>query len=264
MAFEEIIKIKNKSYSRYEELLLRRDALKKEAFQYERAYIREFGDLLLEIFQLKIECIRKKKTIEYCQAEANHGRSVDSEKLNEYLAKELWTFTEQFDEMVKDNEAAKNSETITEKDLLQIKKIYHRTVKLIHPDINPITNESDQLKELWQRLITAYNCNDLKFMEETEVLILNFLEKVWDDDDEVEFDIPDINDKIEDLEKEIKIIRETDPYQYKYILEDDELTRAKKDSLLEEKKSYEDYNEQLDKILEELLKNGVSLTWRMN
>ncbi len=61
----DIIRVKNVSYDRYEELLMRRDAIKKEAFQYERAYVREFGDLILEIFQMKLECIRKKKTIEF-------------------------------------------------------------------------------------------------------------------------------------------------------------------------------------------------------
>ena len=67
----EISRVKNVSYDRYEELLMRRDAVKKEAFLLERAYVREFGDLILEIFQLKLECIKKKKTIEFCQRADN-------------------------------------------------------------------------------------------------------------------------------------------------------------------------------------------------
>ena len=54
----EIIRVKNISYDRYEELLMRRDAIRKEAFIYERAFTREFGDLILEVFRMKIECIR--------------------------------------------------------------------------------------------------------------------------------------------------------------------------------------------------------------
>ena len=72
---DEIIRGKSTSYARYEELITRRDSLKKEAFQYHRAYIREFGDLILKVFRKKIECIQKKKTIEYCQAALNHGKA---------------------------------------------------------------------------------------------------------------------------------------------------------------------------------------------
>ena len=46
-----IIKVRNASYARYEELLTRRDEVRKEAFQIEREYTREFGDLILEVFQ---------------------------------------------------------------------------------------------------------------------------------------------------------------------------------------------------------------------
>ena len=74
---EDIIRKNNSAYAKYEELLLRRDELKKEAFQMEQAYIREFGDLILEVFRKKLECIRKKKTIEYCRTFINHGENVD-------------------------------------------------------------------------------------------------------------------------------------------------------------------------------------------
>ena len=164
---EEMIRVKNVSYDRYEELLMRRDAVKKEAFQYERAYIREFGDLILEVFQMRLECIRKKKTIEYCQAAVNHGKTVDQSQLQEYLKKELAAFQKQLDKMITDTENAKTAGKITEADLLLLKKIYHRLVKKMHPDINPKVAESEKLRELWQRVITAYNCNDLIMMQET-------------------------------------------------------------------------------------------------
>ena len=82
---DDIIRVSNSSYAKYEELLIRKDEVKKQAFQYERAYVREFGDLILEVFQLKLESIRKKKTIEYCQVFANRGESVDQNALQAYL-----------------------------------------------------------------------------------------------------------------------------------------------------------------------------------
>lgn len=259
---DEIIRVKNISYDRYEELLMRRDAIKKEAFQYERAYVREFGDLILEIFQMKLECIRKKKTIEFCQAAVNHGNTVDQNQLQEYLKQELAAFQEQLNGMIQDAENAKNTSQITEIELLQIKKIYRKMVKQIHPDINPMIEKSEKLQELWQRVIVAYNCNDLKLMQETEVLITKALEHLGNET--IDIEIPNIDKKIEELEAEIIRIRETDPYQYKFLLEDAESVQEKKDSLNEEKKSYEEYNNQLEEIFKGLMENGVSFTWRIN
>ena len=259
---DELIKIKNSSYARYEELLFTRDQLQKEAFQYERAYVREFGDMILDIFRKKIECIRKKKTIEYCQAAANHGRVIDQKQLQEYLRKEMEAFQKQLDAMVNDTENAKNSKLVSEIDLLMIKRIYHKLVKLIHPDINPLTNERPELAELWQRIQMAYNCNDKKGIQELDLLTTTVLKQLGISTLEVE--IPDIEKKIAEIEDEIVTIRETDPYQYKYLMEDPKTVDEKKADLAQELKSYEEYSDQLDERLKGLMKYGVSFIWRMN
>ena len=259
---DEIIRVSNSSYAKYEELLTRRDEVRKQAFQYERAYVREFGDLILQVFQMKLECIRKKKTIEYCQVFINRGQSVDQNALQEYLQKELEEYQAQLDNMIRDNEAAKKSEKVTEADMLKIKRIYHHLVKKIHPDINPITEENEELRGLWQRLIVAYNCNDLKEMEEAEVLVNSLLEKL--NLGTLDITIPDIDEKIIEIEAEIEKITSTDPYQYKYLLEDPEAVEQKKQDLRKELKEYEDYGKQLDEILNGLLQKGVTLTWRMS
>lgn len=257
-----IVRVRNSLYDRYEELLLRRDALRKEAFQLEREYVRTFGDLILEVFQLKLECIRRKKTIEFCQAAANRGKSVEQSKLQDFLKQELAALQTQLDEMVKDADAAKKTGTVTEVELLQIKKIYHKMVKKIHPDVNPVVAKTEALQELWNRMVVAYNCNNLKEMQETEVLITKALEQLGNETTDIE--IPNIEEKITELEEEIIKIRETDPYQFKYILDDPDAVADKKNSLNEEKKSYEEYGNQLDKILQGLVESGVSFTWRMN
>lgn len=259
---DKLIKIKNSSYARYEELLLTRDNLQKEAFQYERAYVREFGDMILDIFRKKIECIRKKKTIEYCQAVANHGRSVDQDQLQEHIREEMQVFQDQLDAMIDDTENAKNSKLVSEVDLLTIKRVYHKLVKMVHPDINSLTNKTPELAELWQRIQIAYNCNDKKGMQELELLTTNILDQLGIGSLEIE--IPDIEEKIAEIENEIVAIRETDPYKYKYLLEDPKAIDEKKADLAQELKSYEEYADQLDTILEELVENGVSFIWRMN
>ena len=259
---EDIIKVKNSSYGRYEELLIRRDNLKKEAFILQRQYVAEFGDLIIEVFEKKLECIKKKKTIEFCQRKLNYGKSIDQDELQAYLDEEMKEFQARRNDMIKDTESAKKREKVSEIDLIKIKKIYHKLVKLIHPDINPLTSENEALYDLWQRIQIAYNCNDLKEMEELEVRVTTTLEQLGVGNLEIE--IPNIDDKIAELEKEIVTIMETDPYQYKFILEDPKAVEEKKQSLREELQSYIEYSEQLDNILENLMTDGNSIVWKMS
>ena len=259
---EEIILVNDPAYEKYEKLLLKRDELRKEAFQWNRAYTREFGDLILEVFRKKIECISKKKSIEYCQYFINHGKSIDQDALQEFLRKEMEEYQAKLAEMIKDNDAAKLSERIPESEILKIKKIYRRLVKLVHPDINPAMETNEDLKELWHRLTIAYNCNNLKEMQETEVLINALIARLKLGP--LDIKIPDIGKKIGETEAEIERIKNTDPYRYKYIFDDKESVDEKKRSLRNELAEYEEYGKQLDEVLEGFVEKGVTFTWRMN
>ena len=76
-------------YKNYEELLIKRDQLYKEAGGIQILYTKEFGDLITKVFEEKIECIKKKKAIEYCQAITNKGGFIDKDDLASYLDKNM-------------------------------------------------------------------------------------------------------------------------------------------------------------------------------
>ena len=57
----DIIKSDDTRYRQYEKLLLERDNYRCLTEQYLRAYIREFGQLMTDVFEKKISCIEKKK-----------------------------------------------------------------------------------------------------------------------------------------------------------------------------------------------------------
>lgn len=139
----EIIKVRSADYARYEELLLRRDQLRKDANIYHGLYVKEFGELHLGIFEKQIACIRKKKLIGYYQMALNRGEEIDQSRIDALLT------------------------------------------------------------------------------------------------------------------------LETDPYQYKFILDDPAAVREKRRDLEEQKKEYEDYEKELDSTIEALLKQGVKIIWKM-
>lgn len=259
---DNIIKIKNTSYARYEELLLQKDELRKEAFVYHQEYIRVFGTRILAVFEKKIECIRKKKTISYCQFYANQGKTVDQKEMQEYLQQEMEDYRKTLDEMVEDHKRASDCAFITEAELLLIKKIYHRIVKRFHPDINPQVTQNKKLMDLWQRVLSAYTCNNLKELQEAEVLVNAALQKL--DHQEHDIEIPNITDKIHQLEEEIEAIKTTNPYQYRYLLEDEYAVEEQKLALKQVLAEYEAYSAELDQVLEQLMQEGVVITWKIS
>ncbi len=249
---EGIVKVKNASYSYYEELILKRDRFKKEAFQYQRAYVREFGELILKVFEKKIDCIKKKKTISFLQTAKNHGVTVNYDELQAFIAAEMTEYENQLEKMVEERKNSEEIGELSESQMLKIRKIYRRLVKLLHPDINPRTEKSEQLSDLWNRIVVSYNCNDLKGISELEVIAVSALERLGEGVQEVE--IPDLEEKIKETEREIEMIIHTDPYTLKFILEDKDETAEKKASLQEELDSYEEYEKTLDDIISTLVK----------
>ena len=258
----ELFSVKGTSYKRYEELLLQRDALKKKAYHYDREFVRVFGEQVLEIFRMKMECIKKKKTIHFCRYYANHGKNVDQKALQEFLKNEMAVYQMQLEDMIADYNNAKKSEPISEAEKLLIKKIYRRIAKQFHPDVNPKVAKDETLMELWQRVLSAYTCNDLKELQEAEILVNMALKQM--NKEGVDIYIPNIDERIVQLEEELEAIQKTRPYTYRFILEDEEERENQKIEYEVELSEYEDYSKELDQELEALLQKGVTITWQMN
>ena len=257
---DELIPVKSSGYARYEELLLERDALKKETGSMMTAYIREFGELITDVFAAKIEAIRLKKSITICQMSINRGAHVNPAEMEARVKEMMQGYYEQLKAMLADNKAAKDAKTIPEHVLYKVKKLYRRLAMLIHPDLNPKTAGDENLSELWQRLTAAYNASDLSGMEELVVLI-----KLAVSDGGETPEIENVEEKISELEAEIDEIRTTDPYLYKDLLSDKEAVEEKKESLRKELQEYKDYASELQDTLNKMmLMAGVDVTWQEN
>ena len=88
---------KNKElYKEYEDLLMRRDQMYKDADSYQIEYNREFGDLITKNFELKIECIRRKKTIAACLRRMNRNLPIDVSEMMEDIEKEMTAYLKSY------------------------------------------------------------------------------------------------------------------------------------------------------------------------
>lgn len=253
----------NKRCEEYEELLLQRDQLFRECGSYMTAYTQVFGDLITANFELKVECIKKKKTISYCRRRMNRGLAIDTTRMQAEIDQEMTLYYTQLKEMSEDNERAKKAGTISEFRLNRAKKIYRRLTKLLHPDINKKTLENENLRELWERIAKAYQHSDADELDDLEVLVRRAMDDLGDDSFELNLD--DIETRIERVENQINDILTTEPYIYGELLEDEEKKQAYREQLQAEHDDYEQYLESLTKTLDEMLREGgVTLVWQMN
>ena len=258
----QIIKVKNGAYDEYEMLLLQRDQYRKEASQILIAYTKRFGDLINSVFEKQVSCIGLKKTIALCQAAINSGKSIDMDSIKSSIDAEMQAYYRQLEEMLAETRAAKESKQIPMVTMMEIRRIYRKLAKLIHPDINPESQKRPELQDLWNRIVIAYENNDAKELRELEVLTMKALDQM---EEHIEIDIPDLEEKIDALQAEISMITGTAPYVYKEILEDPDRSRQKEEELKGQLEEYESYEEELQSVLDEMISHGGGkITWRMN
>ena len=258
----QIIKVKNGAYEEYEMLLLQRDQYRKEALQILIAYTKRFGDLINAVFEKQVGCIRLKKTIELCQKAVNRGDAIDLDNIRSSIDAEMKAYYKQLEDMLAETQAAKESRKVPAGAILEIRQIYRKLAKLIHPDINPESRKIPALQDLWNRIVIAYQNNDVKELRELEVLTVNALNQM---DENIEIDIPDLEEKIKALRSEISVITSTTPYVYKDILEDPDKSRQKEEELKQQLEEYEKYEEELQAVLDEMVSHeGRKIIWRMN
>lgn len=250
-------------FEEYANLLTRRDQLLKDSVSYQICYTKEFGERLIANFELKLECIKFKKSISYCRRVLNRGQNINVNSMNEAVEKEMTLYKVQLGDMQRDLRAANNSVTVDAFRASRSKKIYRRLSKLIHPDVNAKTETNENLRELWERISDAYQHSNVDDLEDLEILVRKALEDLGDEGFEV--DMEGIEERIEKIERQINDIITSEPYTYKDILESKEKTEGLRNQLDEEHKDYEEYLETLKKALNEiLLGKGINTTWEMN
>lgn len=242
----DLVKTKDPLIDQYENALLRRDNLLKEAENYHLKFIREFGDLMRRSFELKVECIKKKKMITFCQAQINRGKKIKSNELTAYIENEMQEYKKELDDLIRGIKLAKSGNPISELDVKKIKDIYYRLAKQIHPDMHPEYEGDEILEEFWLWIVIAYRHNDLSKLEELEARVNLYLEQLGTG---AAVEIENIEERIEAVNKEIEMIITTNPYLYKILLSSDREIADKKAEYEEEIRAYERYSAELDDVL---------------
>lgn len=241
---QDIIKVKSSSYLRYEELLLKKEELKKEANNYGFLYEQAFDVLSKEVSAYRLDCVKKRKIISYCRSMLSSGSIIIKKELDEFVEKALKDYQDTLDYLNEDD-SIQDEKTITDEEKLKsIKLIFRQLAKQIHPDSNVDLKDDPTIIDLWNRANIAYNCANLEELEEIQVLTNRYLQAT--NRKYVDIEIVDINEKIFNINRSIYKITHTKPYIYKYILENEESINKKKEELTKELNDYKRYCEELE------------------
>ena len=157
---------------------------------------------------------------------------------------------------MKKTEEAKKSETAGFLEAELTRKIYRRLTKRLHPDVISMTEENEELKALWDRIVGAYRTYNADELTDLEVLVNRALEKPGEAGYAPEYE--ELEEKIERVERQINDIVTTAPYTYGEILESREKREAQLSQLKEEHAGFVQYLETLTATLTGLLKNAAT------
>ncbi len=256
----ELMIIENPRYKEYEDLLIERDQLLKEAESIWILYMQTFGRLITDIYAETIECIKRKKVIAFYQLMRNRGEMLDTLALQQYLQREMAQYNAHLEQMLREKQECDQAGKASPADVHQAKVIYRRLAKLLHPDMHPEQAEDPVLKDLWQRTLEAFARSDVKALIELEVLAHQALKHTA----QAPPNLPDLDERIARLKEEIFRILHTAPYIYRELLEDPVKVMEKKRELEEELASFQKYKEELDAVIEKLMQEGgVPILWNM-
>lgn len=246
---QNVIKVKNVSYERYEELLLKKEALKKEAENYKIQYNEIFNVLNNDTYEARMECVKKRKIVSYCQNLYDLDAKIYRKDLNTYIDKAMEEYRNTLDYILSNDEKEKKRISMNKDDEKQIKNIYRKLARLVHPDMNSKLKDNKTIQDLWNRTCIAYSCLNLEELQELVVLINRYLESI--NQGSIDIEIPNVDEKIFCLNREIEKIKHTNPYLYKYVIADKEAIIKKKSELLKELSDYKRYLNELNKQIEE-------------
>ena len=225
-------------------LLLERDELQFVICKnIETEYMLKLGSIEYKAYEAQCAALRLKRKIELIQAKKNRQEKVIISAIEETLDKEFAEYQKQLDEQIdKMNDALKRSkaEVLSDEDNKELKKLYRKIVKALHPDINPDVSEAQV--QLFDNAVSAYKNGDLGTLRIIGEMVGNnplpeqhkdAMTQLVEERERLEGLLKSIRESIENIKSEY-------PYTMKDILEDTKKTEQKKQEL---ESVIEQYNE---------------------
>lgn len=239
-------------------LMLERDELRFVICKnIETEYMLKLGNLEYKVYEAQCAALRLKRKIELIQARKNRQEVIKLTVINNILDEEFLEYEKKLNEQVeKMNEALEHSkgEYLSEEDNKELKKLYRKIVKVLHPDINPKVTAA-QVKML-DNAINAYKNGDLKTLRIIDEMVGDHKlpEKHQDAFTQLKEEKERLDKMIAFVKDSITKIKSEYPYCMKDILEDEKKVEQRKEELGELLKQYKKLAETYNIKIKEMLR----------
>lgn len=250
---EEIKKLKQDVANLYEE---KDELIYHTCRNIEAEYMSKIGVLEYKAYEYQCKLLRLKRKIELYQIKINRQEVPSEEEIEKTLDTEYKKYEEKLKQMSNDIQNAlnrKNYGILTEKDSEELKRIYRKLIKKLHPDLNKENSEKN--KKLLLQVTNAYENGDLETLKNLELLTDEILEKEESETKEIDqliIDKEKYQNVLKNILETIKKIKESFPYNKIEFLKNDKLIQKRKDELNIEIEQYKKVYVEFEKILKEL------------
>ncbi len=238
IVFPDFEKLKNeveKMRTELSMLLLERDELQFVICKnIEMEYMLKLGSIEYKAYKTQCTALRLKRKIELIQAKKNRQEKVIISAIEEILDNEFAKYQKQLDEQInKMNDALERSKGkfLTDEENNELKKLYRKIVKALHPDINPDVSEAQVT--LFDNAVQAYKNGDLGTLRIIGEMVDNspFPDQHKDALTQLSEGKKRLQKLLKSVRDSIEKIKSDYPYTMKEILENEEKTEQKKQEL---------------------------------
>lgn len=161
--YDELVKDNERLRTELSMLVLERDELMLVICKnIETEYLINFGGLEHRVYEAECRVRRLKRKIELIRAKQNRQEKVNMDTIELKLDAEFEQYEKQLeDQLDKMNEALdrQNAQSLSDSDSAELRKLYRKIIKALHPDLNTDTSEG-QLA-MFRRAVEAYGHGDL-------------------------------------------------------------------------------------------------------
>lgn len=235
-----------------ETLMARDHLLFHEAELLKAEYMEKVGLLEYKLYEFQITFQRLKRKLELIRQKLSCQEKVNMQAIEYKLDAEYAEYEEKIAvRLAEITELMNISGTLAEDDSKELKSLYKKLVKRLHPDLNP--GQSDEEYVLFQKAVYAYQHSDARTLRRIDMLTDKISKESSNKYEMKKLRYKSLQKACEDMEREMTEIRQRFPFDKAAFLNDKQAVKLRQSELQASLEEYKEKYAELEQKLKEVL-----------